>query len=251
MRVPRNVKVLSAVSFFQDAASELTYPVLPLFVVGTLGAPPSALGLIEGVAEGTAAVGKAVSGRLADRFRRKPLIAIGYGISSASKPLIAFAGAWPAVLGARFVDRVGKGIRTSPRDALIAADAPPEIRGRAFGMHRAADTAGAVVGPLLGLAAYEALDHRLRPLFFIAFIPAAISVALIAFVHERPPPDYAHAFRANPGPLPARYWRTVSLLAVFALVNFSDALLILRASALGLGFVSIMLVYTLYNVVYA
>src|SRR3954452_8528800 len=271
MRVPRNVKVLSAVSFFQDAASELTYPVLPLFVVGTLGAPPSALGLIEGVAEGTAAIGKAVSGRLADRFRRKPLIAIGYGISSLSKPLIAFAGAWPAVLGARFVDRVGKGIRTSPRDALIAADTPPEIRGRAFGLHRAADTppeirgrafglhraadtAGAVLGPLLGLALYEALDHRLRPLFLFAAIPAFISVALIAFVREHRPPPGAAAARPPLVPvrdLPRPYWRVVGFLAAFGVLNFSDALIILRANELGLGFVGIVLVYCLYNLVYA
>src|SRR3954465_5675186 len=140
MRVPRNVKVLSAVSFFQDAASELTYPVLPLFVVGTLGAPPSALGLIEGVAEGTASVGKVVSGRLADRFRRKPLIALGYGISSLSKPGSALAQGWGLVLAARFTGRVGKGVRTSPRDALIAAETPPELRGAAFGFHRAMDT---------------------------------------------------------------------------------------------------------------
>ena len=166
--LPRNVVVLSWVSFFQDAASELIYPVLPLFITGTLGAPPSVLGLIEGVAEGTASVGKALSGRLADRSRRRPLIALGYGISSAAKPLIGLAAAWPLAMVGRFVDRVGKGLRTSPRDALLAADTPPEIRGRAFGFHRAADTAGAVVGPLLGLALYEALDHRLRPLFFVA-----------------------------------------------------------------------------------
>jgi MFS family permease len=253
--IPRNVKVLSAVSFFQDAASELVYPVLPLFVVGTLGAPPSALGLIEGVAEGTAAIGKAVSGRLADRFRRRPLIAIGYGISSAAKPLIAAAGAWPVVLGARFVDRVGKGVRTSPRDALIAADTPPEIRGRAFGLHRAADTAGAVLGPLLGLALYEALNHRLRPLFLVAAIPGVISVALIYLVREHPPP-------AGPRPaeavkpvalreLPRSYWRVVGFLAAFGVLNFSDALIILRARELGLGFVGIVLAYSLYNLVYA
>src|SRR3954464_8460643 len=216
MRVPRNVKVLSAVSFFQDAASELVYPVLPLFVVGTLGAPPSALGLIEGVAEGTAAVGKAVSGRLPYRSGRKPLIAIGYGISSASKPLIALAGAWPAVLGARFIDRAGKGIRTSPRDALIAADTPPEIRGRAFGLHRAADTAGAVLGPLLGLALYEALDHRLRPLFLVAAIPAVVSVGLIALVREPPPPEGPRPAEAIAPvairELPRSYWRVVGFL---------------------------------------
>ena len=252
--LPRNVVVLSWVSFFQDAASELLYPIFPLFITVTLGAPASVLGLIEGVAEGTASVVKALSGRLADRFRRRPLIALGYGISSAAKPLIGLAGVWPVALGGRFVDRVGKGLRTSPRDALLAADTPPEIRGRAFGFHRAADTAGAVVGPLLGLALYEAFNHHLRPLFFLAAVPAAISVALIAIVHERPPPAAAattHATAAAPVALPSRYWRVVIPLAVFGLANFSDALLILRAKALGLSFVSIILVYTLYNVIYA
>jgi MFS family permease len=259
--LPRNVVVLSWVSFFQDAASELLYPVMPLFITVTLGAPPAALGLIEGVAEGTASIVKALSGRWADRFaRRRPLIAAGYGISSVAKPLIGLAGAWPLALVGRFVDRVGKGIRTSPRDALLAGDTPAAIRGRAFGFHRAADTAGAVVGPLLGLAMYEAFDHKLRPLFFVAFIPAAISVGLIAFVHERPratpdPSAAAPSEEAHPGvsarQLPRRYWYVVLTLAVFALANFSDALLILRASDLGLGFVSVILVYTLYNLAYA
>src|SRR5436309_5712509 len=182
----RNVVVPSWVSFFQDAASEMLYPVLPLFLTGVLGAPPSVVGLLEGVAEGTASVMKAVSGRLADIRRRRPLVASGYGVSSLSKLGIGLATGWPVVLVARFADRFGKGLRTSPRDALIAADTPPEDRGRAFGFHRALDTAGAVVGPLAGLALYEALDHRLRPLFFVAFLPAAASVALIALVRERP-----------------------------------------------------------------
>jgi MFS family permease len=202
-------------------------------------------------------VGKALSGRLADRFRRKPLVAIGYGISSLSKPIIGLAQGWGLVLGARFTDRVGKGLRTSPRDALIAADTPPEMRGAAFGFHRAADTAGAVVGPLIGLGLYELLDHKLRPLFFVAFVPAAISVALIAFVREHPPaPEQIAKARREPlfpapGILPPRYWRVVALVGVFGLVNFSDAFIILRASDLGLGFVSIVLAYVLYNVVYA
>src|SRR3954469_8078797 len=243
MRLPRNVVVLSWVSFFQDAASELLYPIFPLFITSTLGAPASALGLIEGVAEGTASIGKALSGRLADRFRRRPLIALGYGISSAPKPLIGLAGVWPVALAGRFVDRVGKGLRTSPRNALLAADTPLEIRGRAFGFHRAADTAGAVVGPLLGLALYEAFNHHLRPLFFFAAVPAAISVSLIAYVREHPPaPRPAQAVEpltVPPSVLPARYWRVVIVLALFGLANFSDALLILRARALGLGFVAI------------
>ena len=193
-----NVHVLSGVSFFQDAASEMLYPVLPLFITGVLGAPPAVVGLIEGLAEGTASILKAVSGRLADRWRRKPLIAAGYSLSSVSKLLIGFAYAWPLVLVARVADRTGKGIRGAPRDALIADDTPQADRGRAFGFHRAADTFGAVVGPLIGLALYYALDQEMRPLFFVAFIPAAISVGLIG-VRARA----AHG-RITSGPRPSR-----------------------------------------------
>jgi len=253
-KLPRNVVVLSWVSFFQDAASEMLYPIFPLFITGTLGAPASVLGLIEGIAEATASVGKAVSGRLADRFRRRPLIALGYGISSAAKPLIGAAGVWPVALAGRFVDRAGKGIRTSPRDALLAADTPPGMRGRAFGFHRAVDTAGAVVGPLLGLALYEAFDHRLRPLFFLAAVPAAVSVVLIALVREpaRPaPPTAAPRSGVRPAALGRDFWRVVVVLGVFGLGNFTDALLILRARELGMSFVSIILVYALYNATYA
>jgi MFS family permease len=238
------------VSFFQDAASEMLYPVLPLFLTGVLGAPVSVVGLIEGIAEGTANVMKAVSGRLADVRRKRPLIAYGYGLSSVSKLVIGFATAWPLVLVARFADRAGKGIRNSPRDALIAADTPHAERGRAFGFHRAADTAGAVVGPLTGLALYELLDHRLRPLFFVAFIPAVVSVALIGLVRERSITSKRDGEIVRV-PLPRSYRRVVAVLVVFGLVNFSDALLILRAKGLGLGFVSIILVYAMYNVVYA
>jgi MFS family permease len=261
--LPRNVKILAWVSFFQDAASEMLYPIFPLFITGTLGAPASVLGLIEGVAEATASVAKALSGRLADRVRRRPFIALGYGISSLAKPLIGLAGTWPVAMAGRFIDRTGKGLRTSPRDALLVDVTPEAIRGRAFGFHRAADTAGAVVGPLLGLALYEALDHHLRPLFFLAAVPAAISVALIAFVHEpatradghpsrattRAAPPTAPRFR--PSHLPRRYWQLVAILALFGLVNFTDALLILRAEELGLSFVSVIVVYTLYNATYA
>lgn len=251
--LPRNVVVLSWVSFFQDAASELLYPVLPLFLTGPLGAPVAIVGLIEGIAEGTASISKAVSGRLADVRDRTPMIAGGYGLSSVSKLVIGFATGWPLVLFARFTDRIGKGVRTSPRDALIAAEVAPEERGRAFGFHRAADTAGAVVGPLLGLGLYELLDHRIRPLFFVAFVPAVVSVALIAFVREHQPE------RPTPRPhvvepasaLPRRYWRTVTFLAIFGLVNFSDALLLVRAKELGLGFVGVVGAYVLYNVAYA
>jgi MFS family permease len=248
-----NVHVLSGVSFFQDAASEMLYPVLPLFITGVLGAPPAVLGLIEGLAEGTASILKVWSGWLADRMRRKPLIAVGYGLSSVSKLLIGFAYAWPLVLVARVADRTGKGIRGAPRDALIADDTEQADRGRAFGFHRAADTFGAVVGPLIGLALYFALGQEMRPLFFIAFIPAAISVGLVVFVRERPRTlhDRAAVIAARGGPLPRPYRRVVAFLTIFGLVNFTDALLLLRAKELGFGFAGVVLVYTLYNVTYS
>lgn len=250
-RLPRNVIVLSWVSFFQDAASEMLYPVLPLFLTSVLGAGPAAVGLIEGVAEGTASALKGVSGRLADRMKRRPLVAAGYGLSSISKGLIALATGWPLVLFCRALDRAGKGLRTSPRDALIASATPPELRGRAFGFHRAADTAGAVLGPLIGLALYELLDHQLRPLFGIAVIPALVSTSLIAFVHETPGTPARSPSPHAGGPLPRGYWKTVVILTAFALANFSDALIILRAKQLGLAFVPLMLAYTLYNASYA
>lgn len=249
----RNVRTLSAVSFFQDAASEMLYPVLPLFLTTVLGAPVAVVGLIEGVAEATASAVKVVSGRLADVRARRPLVAAGYGISSVSKLLIGFATGWALVLFARIADRFGKGVRTSPRDALLASEVEAVNRGRVFGFHRAMDTAGAVVGPLVGFALYELLDHRLRPLFFIAFVPAAISVGLIFFVHERrvaPAPQEPRTLR-HAGPLPSRYWRLLLLLTLFGLVNFPDALLILRARGLGLGFASVILVYAAYNLSYA
>ena len=248
-----NVHVLSGVSFFQDAASEMLYPVLPLFITGVLGAPPAVVGLIEGLAEGTASILKVASGWLADRMRRKPLIAVGYSLSSISKLVIGLAYTWPLVLVARVADRTGKGIRGAPRDALIADDTPQADRGRAFGFHRAADTFGAVVGPLIGLALYFALGQRMRPLFFIAFIPAAISVGLIVFVRERPRThqERATAIAARDGPLPRPYRRVVAFLTIFGLVNFTDALLLLRAKELGFGFAGVVLVYTLYNLTYS
>lgn len=250
MRLSRNVVVLSLVSFFQDAASEMLYPVLPLFLTTVLGAPPVAIGLIEGLAEGTASLLKGVSGHLADSYARRPLVALGYGLSTVAKGLLAFATGWWFVLACRVLDRAGKGLRTSPRDALIAADTPPELRGRAFGLHRAFDTAGAIVGPLLGLALYEVAHREMRPLFLFSVIPAAMSVLLIAFVREgsartmRPETKGRVSF-------PPAYRRVVGFLAVFGLVNFSDAFVILRVKQLGLGFVAVMLAYALYNASYA
>ena len=250
-RLSRNVYVVSAVSFLQDTASEILYPVLPFFVTGVLGAPPAVLGLIEGLADGTASAMKLLSGRLADLRHRRPLVGAGYGISAFGKLLLALAFAWPMVLAARVTDRVGKGLRGPPRDAIIADETTPSNRGRAFGFHRAADTAGAVVGPLLGLAMYELVGQRFRPLFWLAIIPAVLSALLVLLIHERPHPHRGDAGPWAPRQLPRRYWRVMGFIGLFALVNFPDTLLLLRAKDLGVGFAGVTFLYVLYNVTYA
>jgi MFS family permease len=250
----RNLRIVSGVSFLQDAASELLYPLLPILLTTVLGAPAAVVGIVEGVAEGVAAVTKLVAGRLADRFPKVPLVGAGYGLAAVGKVLVALAGVWPVVLAGRAVDRLGKGIRGAPRDALLVEGIPPEARGRAFGFHRAADTAGAVVGPLLALAGYELLDHRIKPLLWVAVVPAIGSVLLVLLLKEpaRPPktPKAPTIEQAQVERLPAPYWRTVGVLAVFALVNFPDALLLLRLHEIGFTVVGVILAYVLYNMVY-
>lgn len=179
--LPRAVVVLGVVSFLNDAASEMITPLLPLFLTATLGAGPAIVGLVEGVAEATASVLKLVSGRLADRgVPAKSLVVTGYGLSNATRPLIGVAAAWSAVLALRFVDRVGKGIRTAPRDALIAAAVPFELRGRAFGFHRSMDHAGAVVGPLIAFALLNAAV-ALDTVFLASVVPGLLVIALLVF----------------------------------------------------------------------
>jgi len=247
-----NVQTLSAVSFLQDTASELLYPVLPIFLTVTLGAPAAVVGAVEGVAEGIAAVMKLVAGRIADRRAKRPLIAVGYGLAAVGKVLIAVATAWPVVLLGRGVDRVGKGIRGAPRDALLMADVEPAERGRVFGFHRAADTAGAVVGPALGLLLYELLGHRLRPLLLLAVVPAVLSVALVAAVREGGPAvPRADVVVAAPSELGRPLRRLLVVLTLFGLVNFPDALLLLRAHDLGLSTGGVIAAYIAFNLVYA
>lgn len=249
----RNLKVVSGVSFLQDTASEMLYPVLPIFLTTVLGAPAGIVGVVEGLAEGAAAGTRLVAGRLADRYRRRPLIGLGYGLAALGKVLIAPATAWPIVLVGRCVDRIGKGVRGTPRDALIAADVPPAARGRAFGFHRAMDTAGAVAGPLIGLGLYHFLfGGRIRPLLAIAVIPAVASAALVAALREpgRRPPTRPVGRRQS-GQLPGRYWRVVAVLTVFSLVNFPDALLLLRLHEIGFPVSGVILAYVAYNTVYA
>ncbi|ORB74818.1 MFS transporter [Mycobacterium scrofulaceum] len=250
----RNVRVLSGVSFLQDTASELLYPLLPIYLTAVLGAPPSVVGAVEGVAEGAASLTKLASGPLGDRFARRPLIATGYGMAALGKVLIAVATAWPGVLAGRVVDRLGKGIRGAPRDALLVDGVDDALRGRVFGFHRAMDTFGAVFGPLLGLVGYELLDHRIAPLLYVAIVPAVLSVALVLLVRERrgsPPRARRKSIWSGVCSLPQPYWRVTALLVVFSVVNFPDALLLLRLNEIGFSVVGVILAYVGYNAVYA
>jgi MFS family permease len=248
----RNVRVLSAVSFLQDTASELLYPLLPIYLTTVLGAPAAVVGAIEGAAEGAASLTKLAAGPLGDRFARRPLIATGYGMAALGKVMVAAATAWPGVLAGRVVDRLGKGIRGAPRDALLVVDVDDAARGRVFGFHRAMDTLGAVVGPLLGLAGYELLDHQIAPLLWVAVVPAVLSVALVFLVREtrRIQPARRKIF-AGVGELPLRYWRVTAALVAFGVVNFPDALLLLRLNEIGFSVVEVILAYVTYNAVYA
>ena len=238
----RNVVALTVVSFFTDVSSEMIYPLLPVFLTATLGASASVLGLIEGAAETVAALLKLASGWWSDRVRRrKPLVVFGYTLASAVRPLIAAAQSAGQVLAIRLADRVGKGIRNSPRDALIAESVDPAVRGKAFGFHRAGDNAGGVVGPLIAFALLQWTALQVRTVFWLAMIPGAIAViTVITFVRETPralepsrterpaPPGIV----AKDG-LPGRFWAYLAVLLIFTLGNSTDAFLLLRASQLG------------------
>jgi len=235
-RLGRNVLALSLVSFLTDVASEMTYPLIPIFLSTVLGVRATAVGAIEGAAESTAALLKLASGWLSDRVpRRKPLVLLGYGLASVVRPLIGLAQSTTQVLGIRVADRVGKGIRTSPRDALIADSVDPAIRGRAFGFHRASDHAGAMVGPLLAFAFLRWGDLDLRQLFLWTIVPGLLAVAALVFgVREVPrePKPRETAFDPKVA-LGKRFWAFLAVLFVFTLGNSTDAFLLLRASDLG------------------
>jgi MFS family permease len=258
-KLPRTVVLLGGVSFFTDISSEMLYPLVPVFLTAVLGAPMAALGLIEGLAEGTANILKVFSGWWSDRVgRRRPFVIGGYGLSAFSKPMLALATGWPFVLGLRLADRTGKGLRTSSRDALIADATPPEMRGRAFGLHRAMDSLGAVLGPLIALYFMSRLGETpesYRTIFKWAFIPAILGVLLLFLVRERP---FAARYRR-----PTFGWSVfnrefrifVLVNLVFAIGNSSDAFLILRAKELfattGSAMVTVILAYVLYNLTYS
>ncbi len=251
----RNVKALGIVSLLTDASSEAIYPILPLFLSTVLGTPVAVIGVIESIAEATASLMKVFSGWLSDRLgRRRPLILAGYGLSNLMKPVLAIAGNWPAVLAVRFADRFGKGIRTAPRDALIADSAPQELRGRAFGMHRALDTLGAAIGPLVAWATLSLVHGAagFRTVFLISAIPGtAAIVVLVLAVRERRPHAPVSGTRPPLGfkHLGVPFGVFTAISAVFALGNSSDAMLILRAKDLGTATALVPLMYFVFNLV--
>jgi MFS family permease len=256
------VLALAAVSFLTDASSEIIAPLLPLFLVGTLGTSVRMVGLIEGAAEAVAALLKLASGWWSDRVaRRKPLIVAGYSIASVVRPLVALAQSGSQVLAIRLVDRVGKGIRGAPRDALLAASVPVAQRGRAFGFHRAADHAGAVVGPLIALACLQGLGMPIRHVFWVAAVPGALAVLVaLVFVRERrlapAEPDTAASSTpavasttATKTPLPRAFWSGLAPMVLFTLGNSTDAFLLLRASQLGVPTALIPLLWVVLHLV--
>jgi MFS family permease len=255
--LPRTVVVVGLVSLLMDTSSELIHSLLPVFLVGTLGASTALVGLIEGIGEATASIVKVFAGVLSDRAgRRKPLTAAGYGLAALSKPLFALAASPALVLFARFVDRVGKGIRGAPRDALIADVTPPESRGAAYGLRQALDSIGAVLGPLLAMALMLIYAGDFRAVFWWAVVPGALAFLLVVFAVREPdtarPPMTTNPLRlAELGRLSGAFWATVATGVVFTLARFSEAFLVLKASATGLPLALLPLVLVGMNVVYA
>ena len=250
--------MLGFVSLFMDMSSELVHSLLPLFMAGTLGASVFLIGLIEGAAEALALAVKVFSGYLSDVMgRRKPLVLLGYGLAALTKPIFPLASSLGWVLGARLLDRIGKGIRGAPRDALVADIAPPAIRGSAFGLRQSMDTIGAIAGPALAVVLMLAFAGSIVSVLWIAVIPALISFAILLFgvtEPERDAPPVAAKLpfsRAGLRALGAGYWRVVVVGAVLMLARYTEAFLVLRASDLGLGTTWVPMVMVLMSASYA
>lgn len=259
-QIPRSVWVLGCVSLLMDVSSEIIHSLLPMFMFASLGASATAIGLIEGIAEATAPIVKVFSGALSDYLRNRKWLAVaGYALGALSKPLFAMAPTIGVVVTARVIDRIGKGIRGAPRDALVADVTPPHLRGAAYGLRQSLDTVGAFVGPLLAVGIMLAWSDNYRLAFWIAVVPGLLAVALLVIGIEEP----AHAHdteatkRANPIrwrkliELGSAYWWIVAIGAVFSLARFSEAFLVLRAMQSGVPTALVPLVMVAMNVVYA
>jgi MFS family permease len=257
-RLPGTIWVLGIVSMFMDLSSEMVHSLLPVFLVSGLGASPALLGWIEGIAEATASITKVFSGWLSDRLgHRKWLTVLGYGLAALTKPVFPFAVTPYEVLGARFMDRVGKGLRGAPRDALIADITAPDTRGAAYGLRQSLDTIGAFLGPLAAVGLMVLFHDRIRSVFMVAVIPAVFAVVLLmAGVHE-PEPAKAHrdakpAIRwADIGTMGRAFWIAVAIGVLFTMARFSEAFLVLRGADVGLRLALVPVVMIAMNVVYA
>ena len=256
-QIPRGVWVLGFVSLLMDVSSEMIHSLLPLFMVTVLGASALTVGVIEGIAESTALLVKIFSGVLSDYLgKRKGLALFGYALGAFTKPVFALASGVGMVLAARFIDRVGKGIRGAPRDALVADITPPEIRGAAFGLRQSLDTVGAFLGPLLAVVLMLWWANDFRAVFWVAVIPGLLAVALLLFGVREPEKQHAHQTanpitRANLQRLGTSYWWVVGIGAVFTLARFSEAFLVLRAAQGGIPLALVPLVMVAMNVIYA
>ena len=251
----RNVVILGFVSLLNDAASEMIYPLLPVFLTSVLGAGPAAIGMIEGVAESTASFLKLYSGYLSDRVkRRKGWVVAGYSISNVIRPLIAFAGSWVQVLALRFSDRVGKGLRTSPRDAMIADSTPPGFRGMAYGYHRAMDHGGAIVGPLLATGLLLVYKDNISTIFLLSFIPGTLAVVLLlAGLREKEAASDTgsgpFSFRSAWTEMPGSFRKYLLTILIFTLGNSTDAFLLVRAQSLGVPIALLPTIWVVLHVV--
>jgi MFS family permease len=244
----RNLMLLTIVSLAQDAASELLYPLLPILLTGIIGAAPLALGLIEGCAEAAAGFTKLYSGRASDRIGRKPFVVAGYSVAGLGKVFVVTATAWPLFFLGRVIDRIGKGLRSTPRDALINDSVPSEHLGKAFGFHRAGDNLGAVIGPLLALGGLSLLHGDVRKVAMWALIPAVISAVFTFFIKDK---TRVEIKREDPkpasGPLPANLKRAISILVLIQLTNIPDVLLLLRLHDIGISVSGVVLAYVLFS----
>lgn len=257
-QLPRSIWALGFVSLFMDISSEIVHGLLPVFLVVVLGSTVAAVGVLEGLAEGVVLLLKMLSGPMSDYFgKRKPLVVLGYSIGAISKPLFAMALTVPGVYAARILDRVGKGIRGAPRDAMVADLAPPELRGRAFGLRQSLDTVGAFLGPILAIVLMRCLDGDFRKVFWLATIPGLIAVSILLFgVQEetalaKPKPSDRRIKVEDIKKFPKAFWIVVGAGMLFHLARFSEAFLILRANDLGLTLTMAPLVLIVMNIVYS
>ena len=251
--ISRNTVLLAFASLFADISSEMLYPILPIFLTQVLHASGSVVGIVEGIAEATQNVVQGFSGWLSDKLqKRKVLALIGYLVSALGKPLMGIAAAWPGVLGGRFLDRLGAGFRSAPRDALIASSVSDEYRGRAFGLEGIGDNLGAFLGPLLAVLLFLSFHFEIRWIFFVAIVPGLLAFLMVLLVHERPVPVAAKSkidvsFRE----FPAGYWKYLSVIAIFEIGNSSNSFLILQTKNIGASFVVTILIYAGFNLMAA